>query len=184
MASASGGFAHRMPVVAFNSPLQQQAVAISSGRVLNTQQKQLAIDGPQLQSEDQATADTIGINFGVGVGLDTPLIDSLLERWLRRKQILAAAAAAGVYPPGLGWGIGSGYYPNPALYPYAGAGGFGAPWNRPVGYPYPYAPPNLNPFGNGFGGFAGTTGWGTFSGLPLNDFDPDFGLKNNNPNNQ
>lgn len=166
--------------MAINGPAQQEAVAISSGRVLNSQSKQTA-GGSQLQqeSEDQATSDTIGINFGVGVGLDTPLIDSLLERWLRRKQVLAAAAAAGAYPgPGWGGGIGSGYYPNPALYPYASA-----PWNRPVGYPYPFVPPNLNPFGGGFGGFAGANGWSTFGGTSLYDFDPDFGLRNSNPNN-
>jgi len=159
------------------------------------------------QPADQDGADTVGFNFGLGIGLETPLIDSLLERLLRRKQLLMAAAAA-AYPGAGGWGVagggGGGYFPGPAVvFPYGGGGGgVGGgggggilPWNRPAAYPFPFVP-SLNPFGGGGGGggIGGGGGWGGFGGggiggggwgggwggfNPLFDFD-DFGWKNNN----
>lgn len=143
---------------------------------------------------DQETSDTL-INFGVGIGLETPLIDNLLQRLIRRKQqLLLAAAASSGYPVG-GWGGGGpGFYPNPAsLFPYAGggAGGVGIPWNGPGAIPYPYAPP-IDPYGLGggvglgsgvglgggvgFGGGVGIgSGWGGYN--PLFDLD-NFGWRN------
>jgi len=159
------------------------------------------------QPADQDTADTVGFNFGLGIGLDTPLLDSLLERLLRRKQLLLAAAAA-AYPGAGGWGVaggggGGGYIPGPAVVFPLGGGGGGVgggggggilPWNRPAAYPFPFVP-SLNPFGGGGGnGGVGGGGWGGFGGggiggggwgggwggfNPLFDFD-DFGFKNNN----
>lgn len=185
--SSGVGLLHRRPVIV--DPLQ---TALTKGRVLGqSQQKQPAPqDG---QPVDQEGSDTLGVNFGVGIGLaDTPLIDSLLERLLRRKQLLLATAAA--YSPGWGAVGGVGYYPNqPAVFPYAGPGvigGGGVPWNRPAAYPYPaLVPPSINPFGGigGFGGFsggAGGSGWGgAFGGFgggftPLFDYD-DFGFRGN-----
>lgn len=135
------------------------------------------------EPQDQDASDTIGFGIGLGVGLETPLIDSLLERLLRRKQILmaaaAAAAAASAYPGAGGWGsTGAGYYPG-ALYPFGGGGGVLAnPWNRPA-YPsvYPFVPP-IGPFGGGAGNAGG---WGPFDGgfNPLFGFDNDFAWKNN-----
>ncbi|XP_027853086.1 elastin-like [Aphis gossypii] len=159
------------------------------------------VDSGQQVDGDQDAADTVGINFGLGIGLDTPLIDSLLERLLRRKQLLLAAAAA-AYPGAAGWGVGGGgsggYFPGPAVvFPYGAGGGGGGggvlPWNRPAAYPFPFVP-SLNPFGGGGGGGVGGGGWGGFGsgGIggggwgggwgnfnPLLDFD-DFGWKNNN----
>lgn len=134
---------------------------------------------------DQEGSDTV-LNFGLGIGLETPLIDSLLDRLIRRKQLLLATAAAG-YPSTIGWGgtgvgVGPpGYYPNPAaaVYPYAG-GGVGIPWGaRPQAYPYPFVPP-VNAFGGGWGGGGGVGGWGVSGFNPLFDFDNDFTWRNQN----
>lgn len=150
-------------------------------------------DGPPV---DQEGSDTLGVNFGVGIGLvDTPLIDSLLERLLRRKQLLMAAAAA--YAPGWGAVGSAGYYPNSAaVFPYAGpgvlggsggGGGGGVSWNRPATYPYPsFVPPPINPFSGFGGGGVGGFGWG-FGGIgsgfnPLFDYD-DFGFRGNGNSN-
>lgn len=159
---------------------------LARNRVLGQSDQRKSSAVPDGQPVDQEGSDTLGVNFGVGIGLvDTPLIDSLLERLLRRKQLLMAAAAS--YAPGWGAVGSAGYYPNPAsIYPYAGAGvlggsgGGGVPWNRPTAYPYPsYGPPSINPF-VGFGG--GGIGWG-FGGIgggfnPLYDYD-DFGFRGN-----
>jgi len=143
----------------------------------------------------------VGINFGVGLGFDTPLIDSLLERLLRRKQFLQLAATAAA----AGWGSsGAGFYANPAaaMFPYAGGvfggavgggsvfGGGGGPWNRPTAYPYPtFVPPAVNPYGGGGGGWTGGSFGGPFGGggggggfNQLFDFDNDFVWRNNNGN--
>ncbi|XP_050422749.1 uncharacterized protein LOC126834685 [Adelges cooleyi] len=162
------------------------AAAFARSRVLSSSTSPSSVQNKfgsqqQPQADDQDTSDTLGFGIGLELGLDTPLIDSLLERILRRKQLLLNAAlfqnwvppgAAGLYPQTPGFGT-PGYYPNPALapYPYAGAAGPGV-WSRPpAAYPgYPYG--GLNPFSGG-----GGAGWG---GVPFNrynpflDFDNDF----------
>lgn len=185
------------PVAGHYRMYQQADVPTTRGRVLASARSPAALtDG---QPADQEPSDTI-INFGLGVGLETPLIDGLLQRLIRRKQLLLAAASAG-YPsfggyPGTGWGgPGPGYYPNPAVgYPYGGGGGGGVPWAQPPAYPYPYVPP-VDPYtglglggvglggvgggGVGQGGWGGSGvglgGWGGFN--PLFNLD-DFGWRN------
>lgn len=182
---------HRRPVVV--DPLQ---AVLARGRVLGQSQQMKSSPVQDGQAADQEGSDTLGVNFGVGIGLaETPLIDSLLERLWRRKQLLNAAVAA--YAPSWGAAGSAGYYPNPAaIYPYAGAGVFGGvggggggglPWNRPAVYPYPsFGPPSINPFGGfGVGGGGGGIGWG-FGGIggAFNPFDyDDFGFRGNGNNN-
>ncbi|XP_050540291.1 uncharacterized protein LOC126904929 [Daktulosphaira vitifoliae] len=128
---------------------------------------------PQVQSQDQDTSDSLGYGIGLELGLGTPILDTILERLLRRKQLLLNAAALyqNWIPPSAGglYSTTAGFYPNPALspYPYAGGGGiWGRPPISPAGYPG-------YPFGNG---------WGTFNGYnPFLDLDTDFtSLKNRN----
>lgn len=187
--SSGGGYQ-----LQYRRPVDQLHAAFGRGRAASQQKKPAAVtDG---QPEDQDTSDTIGFNLGLGFGLqESPLIDSLLERLLRRKQALmvaAAAAAANGYPvPGWAGAGGAGYYPNPAaVFPYAGGAAVGGgPWNRPAAFPYPFVPP-VNAFGGvggwGGGGWGGGVGgWGAGGGggggfNPLFDFDNDFGWKNSN----
>ncbi|XP_025200782.1 ATP-dependent RNA helicase DED1-like [Melanaphis sacchari] len=180
---------------------QQQKKSASSATTVSVQAPG---DSGQQTDGDQDAADTIGFNIGLGFGLETPLLDSLLERLLRRKQLLLAAASA-AYPGAASWGVAGGgsggYFPGPTVvFPYAGGGGGGGmgggggvlPWNRPAAYPFPIVP-SLNPFGGGggvggggWGGFGSGgiggggwgSGWGSFN--PLFDYDNDFGWKNNN----
>ncbi|KAL5239928.1 hypothetical protein ACI65C_007338 [Semiaphis heraclei] len=206
---------HRRPAIVDPQPTSRvatlQPIRSRGFAAQQQQQRKFAAAGTTVsvapedsgQPVDQDAADTVGFNFGLGIGLDTPLIDSLLERLLRRKQLLMAAAAA-AYPGAGNWGVAGGgsggYFPGPAVvFPYSGAGGgVGGggsgilPWNRPAAYPFPFVP-SLNPFGsggngvggggwggfgsNGIGGGGWGSGWGGFN--PLFDFD-DFGWKNNN----
>lgn len=197
-AAATGGAAgllHRRRTVASTTADPLQA-AFDRGHVLGSQRQRQqqqrrgggggtttrlrASDAQTAGPDDQETSDTIGINFGLG--LDTPLLDSLLDRLIRRRQMLLAAAAA-AYPSvnwGVTGGVGAGFFPGATgvLFPYAGGGlgvglggggglggigggggglggGGGFPWNRPSAYPVPVPVPAVNPYGGG-------GGWGSF----------------------
>lgn len=142
------------------------------------------------QSDDQDSSGTVGLNLGLGFGLETPLIDTLLERLLRRKQLLLAAAASTGYA-GLGAGFaglvpnwlaaatgGTGYYPGPPMYPYAGGGGggMGGPWSRPASYPYSPYVPSISQYGSG-------NSWNPYGGGGYNPvYENDFVWRNSESN--